>query len=173
MSPTTTSSPVFSAVQHLLDAGLLTTTAPWDQGRLEHIARALAPEWGMAVSTDNVVVALPNPPRTSGFSPTVVAYGHYCSPTASSVRPTALADALTREATSPLYCETAVTVDPTTVQSPTVSMSASYTTDSGHQASVTEYLHHDTARGIVWAIIATDAADQGMLIVDALRNHSL
>jgi hypothetical protein len=135
------SAPVFSAVQHLLDAGLLTTTVPWDQGRLEHIARALAPEWGMAVSTDNVVVALPNPPRTSGFSPTVVAYGHYCSPTASSVRPTALADALTREATSPLYCEIAVSVGPTTGQSPTVSMSATYTTDSGHQASVTEYLH--------------------------------
>jgi hypothetical protein len=52
-------------------------------------------------------------------------------------------------------------------------MSATYTTDSGHQASVTEYLHHDTARDIVWAVIATDAADQGMLIVDALRNHPL
>jgi hypothetical protein len=65
----TTSTRVFSAVQHLLDAGLLTTTAPWHQGHLEHLASTLAPEWGMAVSTDNVVVALPNPPRASGFPP--------------------------------------------------------------------------------------------------------
>lgn len=162
---------MFSAVQHLLDAGLLTTTVPWDQGRLEHLASALAPEWGMTVSTDNVVIALPNPPRPSGFSSTVVAYGHHCSPTASTVLPTALAEALRLEATSPLYRETAVTADPTTDQNSTFSMSATCTTDSGHEATVSKYLHHDTEMGAVWAVGATDADREGMIVVDALRNH--
>ncbi|WP_291479661.1 hypothetical protein [Corynebacterium sp.] len=169
MTPAT-SAPVFSAVQHLLGAGLVTTTAPWDQGRLEHVAGALAPEWGTVISTDNVVVALPNPPRPSGFSPTVIAYGHYCSPTTSSALPTALADALRLEATSPLYRKTDVTADPSTDQNWTFSMSATYTTDSGHEATVTEYLHDDTEKGVVWAVVATDADREGMVVMDAIRN---
>ncbi|MGP9761253.1 hypothetical protein [Corynebacterium sp. AOP12-C2-36] len=167
----TTSTTVFSAVQHLLDTAVLSTTAPWDKECLEYIVGALAPQWEVAISTDNVAIAVPTPPRPSGFSPTVVAYGHHYSPTASSTLPAALADALRREATSPLYRDTVVTADPDTERETTFSMSATYTTDSGHHASVTEYLHHDIARGVVWAVIATDAADEGRIVVEALRNR--
>ncbi|MGP9761245.1 hypothetical protein [Corynebacterium sp. AOP12-C2-36] len=167
----TTSSTVFSAVQQLLDTAVLSTTAPWDQERLEHLAGALAPQWEVAISTDNVAIAAPAPPRSSGFSPTVVAYGHHCSSTAHSTLPTALSDALRLEATSPLYRESSATASTGANTDTTASMSATYTTDNGHEAAVTEYLYHDTDRDVVWAVVATNAEREGTIVLNALREH--
>ncbi|MGN0097009.1 MAG: hypothetical protein ACI38U_13200 [Corynebacterium sp.] len=166
-----TSAAVFSAVQHLLDKGLLTTTVPWDQEQLKHIAGALAPQWGSATSADNVMVTLPNPPRPAGFSPTVIAYGHYCSTKSPSTLPSALTDALHLEATSPLYRESSVTAGAGDNTDTTASMSATYTTDSGHDAYVTEYLYHDADRGVVWAVVATNAEHEGKIVLNALREN--
>lgn len=164
------SSKPVSAVQHLINTRVLTAITPWREDCLNQIAKSLGTEWDIAVSTDHVVIGIPRPPRMRGFSPSLAAYGLHCNITDPSSLYPALVEALTHELDDHKYHNAAVTHDSQVQVDFTARMSASYLADDNSLVETNQYLYHDAKENVVWAVIEANAADEGRVVLDTLRN---